>query len=157
MTDASEHRLRIALVASSGGHLSQLLRLSAAWRGYDVFYVVTTDVVKKKLGADKRVYVAGECNREHLVRVARVFWKCLVVIGRERPAVVLSTGAAIGCLCCFIGRLFGAKVIWVDSITNVDRMSLSGRMVRPIADLCIVQWPDLAAKYARAEYLGNIL
>jgi UDP-N-acetylglucosamine:LPS N-acetylglucosamine transferase len=149
--------LRIALVASSGGHLSQLLKLSDAWQGRDVFYVVTTDVVKKKLGEDKRVYVAGECNREHPLRVVRSLWRCFEAIRRERPAVVLSTGAAIGCLCCFIGRLFGAKVVWVDSITNVEHMSLSGRMVRHIANLCIVQWPDLAQAYPGAEYMGNII
>lgn len=149
--------LRIALVASSGGHLSQLLKLSDAWRGRDAFYVVTTDVVKKKLGEDKRVYVAGECNREHPLRVLRSLWRCFQAIHRERPAVVLSTGAAIGCLCCFIGRLFGAKVIWVDSITNVEHMSLSGRMVRHIANLCIVQWPELMQTYPGVEYVGNII
>jgi UDP-N-acetylglucosamine:LPS N-acetylglucosamine transferase len=149
--------LRIALVASSGGHLSQLLKLGDAWQGRDVFYVVTTDVVKQKLGEGKRVYVAGECNREHPLRVMKSLWRCLDAIRRERPAVVLSTGAAIGCLCCFIGRLFGAKVIWVDSITNVEHMSLSGRMVRHIANLCIVQWPDLVQTYPGAEYRGNII
>jgi len=149
--------LRIALVASSGGHLSQLLKLSEAWRGRDVFYVVTTDVVKKKLGEEKRVYVVGECNRQHPLRVVKSLWGCLAAIRRERPSVVLSTGAAIGCLCCFIGRLFGAKVVWVDSITNVEHMSLSGRMVRRIADLCIVQWPELTETYPGTEYMGNII
>ncbi len=154
---AMESDLRIALVASSGGHLSELLKLSDAWQGRDVFYVVTTDVVKKRLGTNKCVYVVGECNRERLWRVIKSFWYCFYAMCRERPSVVLSTGAAVGCLCCFIGRLFGAKVIWVDSITNVDQMSLSGRMVRHVADLCIVQWPELVQVYPGTEYMGNII
>lgn len=156
-TDSAQRRLRIGLVASSGGHLSQLLKLSDAWRGHDVFYVVTTDVVKAKLGVDKRVYVAGECNREHPWRVLKSFAACLGVIRRERPDVVLSTGAAIGCLSCLFGWTFGAKVVWMDSITNVERLSLSGRMVRPIANLFLVQWPELVQKYAGVEYVGTVI
>ncbi len=148
---------KIALVASSGGHLSQLLKLQEAWQGHDTFFIVTSDVVKKKLGADKRVYVSGECNRQHIGRVVKVFLRCLQAIRRERPDVVLSTGAAVGCLSCLVGKCFGARVVWVDSITNVSRMSLSGRMVRHIADLCLVQWPSLVEKYKRVEYAGNII
>ena len=157
MADINGNCLTIALVASSGGHLSQLLKLRDAWQGHDAFYIVTTDVVKEKLGADKRVYVSGECNRQNIFRVVKVFLRSARAIRRERPDVVLSTGAAVGCISCFVGKWFGARIIWVDSITNVNRMSLSGRMVRCIADLCLVQWPSLAQKYKRAEYIGNII
>ena len=58
---------------------------------------------------------------------------------------------------CFLGKLFGAKVIWIDSITNVERISLSGRMVRYIADLFLVQWPDLANQYKSVEYVGEVI
>jgi UDP-N-acetylglucosamine:LPS N-acetylglucosamine transferase len=76
---------------------------------------------------------------------------------REKPNVVISTGASAGCIMCFFGKLLGAKVIWMDSITNVDRISLSGRIVRHIADLFLVQWPELTAKYKNIEYLGAVL
>ena len=71
--------------------------------------------------------------------------------------MILSTGAAAGCICCFLGKLLGAKVVWVDSITNVERLSLSGRMVRYIADLFLVQWPELRDKYPGTEYVGTIV
>ncbi len=148
---------KVALVASSGGHLTQLLKLEKAWRGHDTFHIVTTDVVKQKLGADKRVYVSGESNRQHPLRVVRVLFRCLKIMRRERPDAVLSTGAAVGCISCFVGKCYGARIVWVDSITNVERLSLSGRMVRTIADLCLVQWPALAEKYERVEYVGNII
>jgi len=71
--------------------------------------------------------------------------------------VILSTGAAPGCVCCFLGKLMGAKIVWVDSITNVGRLSLSGWLVRYIADLFIVQWAELAQKYRGTEYVGTIV
>jgi len=58
---------------------------------------------------------------------------------------------------CFLGKITGAKVVWVDSITNVERISLSGRMVRYIADLFLVQWPELAGRYNRVEFVGTVV
>jgi len=150
-------KLRMCLVASAGGHLSQLLKVVPHIEGYQTFVVTTSEAVREGLKRLGTVYVVGECNREHPLQVVKVLARCFKAIYRERPDVVLSTGAAAGCICCFLGKLFGARVVWVDSITNVERMSLSGRMVRPIADLCLVQWPELMHKYAGTRYAGNII
>ena len=148
---------KIALVASSGGHRSQLLKLSEAWRMYDVFHIVTTGVVQNSSGKQTKMYVVGECNRQHPLKVITVMIRCLKIFLREKPGAVISTGAAVGCISCYIGKLMGAKVIWLDSITNVERISLSGRMVRHIADLFLVQWPELAQKYSNVEYAGEVI
>jgi len=150
-------RLRICLAASAGGHISQLLKLSDAWEGYETFCVTTTKVVQDKLSPFGKVYIIGECNHKHPFRVIKVLFKCFNIILRERPNVIISTGAAGGCMLCLIGKLFRAKVIWIDSIANVEKLSLSGRLVRPIADLCLVQWPDLADRYRRVEYVGAVI
>ena len=147
----------ICLAASAGGHISQLLKLAEAWKGYETFYITTTDVVRNKLGSCEKVYVVGESNRQHLWKVLKVIYKCTNIILRERPNVVISTGAAAGCIVCFLGKLIGAKIIWIDSITNVTKMSLSGRMVRYISDLFISQWPNFAKKYKNVEYVGTII
>lgn len=150
-------QIRVCLAASAGGHLTQLLKLAESWNGFETFCVTTTDVVQDTLRRFGRVYVVGECNREHPLRVARVLWRCIRVAVRERPDVVISTGAAAGCLLCLLGKMLGAKVVWIDSITNVERISLSGRMVRRVADLFLVQWPDLARKYDGVEYRGSVI
>lgn len=149
--------LRICLAASAGGHLTQLLRLSGSWKGYDIFYVTTTSVVVDKISGHGRVHVVGESNREHPLRTLKVLMKCIKVALTEKPDVIISTGAAAGCIMCFLGKLLGAKVIWLDSITNVEEMSLSGRMVRRVADLCLVQWPELVEKYEGVEYVGTVV
>ena len=152
-----EKKRRICLATSGGGHTSQLLKLADSWSGHETFCITTTEVVRAKLQRYGKVYTVGECNREHPLRVIRVLVKCVGVIWRERPDVVISTGAAAGCMVCFLARALRAKIIWIDSITNVDRISLSGRMVRHIADLFLVQWPELAKKYSNVEYLGTVI
>jgi UDP-N-acetylglucosamine:LPS N-acetylglucosamine transferase len=149
--------VRICLVASAGGHLSQLLKIVQAVDGYEAFVVTTSEAVRENLTRFGRVHVVHECNRQHGLQVVRVFLACWRILRRERPDVVLSTGAAPGCVCCFLGKLMGAKIVWVDSITNVDRLSLSGWLVRHIADLFIVQWAELAQKYHGTEYVGTIV
>jgi len=150
-------QLRICLAASAGGHISQLLRLAECWNGYETFCVTTTHVMRNNLGKLGEVYIVGECNRQHPIRVIAVFLRCIRIIFKEKPDVVISTGAAAGCMLCFLGKVIGAKVVWIDSITNVKRISLSGRMVRYIADLFLVQWPELADRYKKVEFVGTVV
>ena len=113
--------------------------------------------MKNKLEKSGKTYVVGECNHQHLWKVIQVLIRCFKVVFREKPDVIISTGAAAGCITCFLGKLLGAKIIWVDSITNVERISLSGRMVRHFADLFLVQWPELTKQYKNVEYVGAII
>lgn len=155
--DGSAKKLRVCLVSSAGGHTSELLELAESWKGSRACWITTVDVIKKKLSKYGKVYVVGECNRQHLLRVILVLLRCIRIVFRERPDVVISTGAAAGCMVCFLSKLFGAKIVWIDSITNVYQLSLSGRLVRHIADLFLVQWPELAEKYANVEYVGAVV
>jgi UDP-N-acetylglucosamine:LPS N-acetylglucosamine transferase len=153
----TEEPLKVCLVASAGGHLTQLRKLANAWTGYSSFWITSTEVVRNSLKGEGTVYVVGECNRQHLGRVFMVFIRCLRAIRKEKPAVVISTGAAPGCIAAILGKLRGARVVWLDSITNVKHLSLSGRMVRPFADLFLVQWPELTTKYRRVVYVGEVI
>ena len=153
----NKKRLKVALVASSGGHLSQLLLLAESWKGYETFCITTVEVVGDKLRKYGNVYIVGECNREHPLRVILVLLRCINIILRERPDVVISTGAAAGCIVCFLGKFIGAKVAWLDSIANTEKLSLSGRLIRPFADLVLSQWPEVARKYNNVAYVGCVI
>jgi UDP-N-acetylglucosamine:LPS N-acetylglucosamine transferase len=149
--------IQICLAASAGGHMNQLLKLAESWKGYNTFYVTTTAVLEEKLSEQGNVYIVGECNREYPWRVIQVLVRCISIILRERPDVVISTGAAVGCITCFLGKLVGAKVVWIDSIANVERLSLSGRIIRPFADLILAQWSELAVRYSNVEHVGAVI
>ena len=137
--------------------MNQLLSISAGWDGQNAFYVTTKELLRQKLKQYGPVYVVGECNREHPLRILSVIFRCFAIFLRERPSAIISTGAAPGLIMCVIGKLFGAKVLWVDSIANVEKLSLSGRLVLPIADLFLVQWASLVEKYRNVEYVGSTI
>ncbi len=149
--------MKICLVASAGGHLSQLQTLSKVWAGLSVVWITSLEVGAGRLRKEGPTYVVGECNRNQPLNAIRVAVRCFRAVWRERPHVILSTGAAPGLLACLFGRLLGARVVWVDSIANTKRLSMSGRLVRPIAHLTLSQWPEVAARNRGVEYAGEVL
>jgi hypothetical protein len=156
-TDELARRTKICIAASAGGHLAEILKTAPAWDGCDVFFVTSDESARGDLRGRGDVRVVGDANRFRPLRAAAVLFRCLQIMFRERPDAVFSTGALPGCLACLAGRLVGAKVVWLDSFTNIDKLSLSGRIVKPFADLFLVQWPELAERCPGAEHVGSVL
>ena len=150
-------RTKICIAASAGGHLSQILRTAEAWRDADHFFVTTSEPERRRLAGQSRAYSVGDANRRHPLKAVLIFFRCLRLMWRERPTAVFSTGALPGCLACLTGRLLGAKIVWLDSFTNVTGLSLSGRIVKPFTSLFLVQWPELAERCPGAEHAGSVL
>jgi UDP-N-acetylglucosamine:LPS N-acetylglucosamine transferase len=143
---------RVLVLSSGGGHWVQLLRLRMAWRGCAVHYA-TTDAAQRaplaaKLEADGETmagfHVFCEANRWQKLRLFRQLLTLMLIMLRVRPHAIITTGAAPGYFALRLGRLIGARTVWVDSIANADEMSLSGSRVGPHADLWLTQWPELA-------------
>jgi UDP-N-acetylglucosamine:LPS N-acetylglucosamine transferase len=145
---------RVLAVASSGGHWVQLRRLAPAFEGQDVAYLTTDRGHRSEVG-DARFYVVNDANRSNKLALLRCALKIFRTVLRERPSVVVSTGAAPGYLAMRFARLLGARTIWIDSVANVDELSLSGQMASARVDLCLTQWPHLAV--GSVEYLGAVL
>jgi UDP-N-acetylglucosamine:LPS N-acetylglucosamine transferase len=148
------HEQRVLAVASSGGHWVQLRRLAPAFAGQDVAYL-TTDAGHRSEVGSARFYAVNDANRWNKLAVLRCALRILWVVLRERPDVIVSTGAAPGYLAIRCGRLLGARTVWIDSVANVEELSMSGRMASSTADLCLTQWPHLAA--GEVKYLGAVL
>jgi UDP-N-acetylglucosamine:LPS N-acetylglucosamine transferase len=134
-----------------------LMKLQSCWKGMDCFSVTTSPVVERQFARYGRVYVVEESNRQHPIKVLRALVRCVKITFRERPAVIISTGAAVGCIMALLGKLIGARIAWIDSIANTEHLSLSGRLVRPFADLVLTQWPEVAKRHKGVEYVGRIL
>jgi UDP-N-acetylglucosamine:LPS N-acetylglucosamine transferase len=149
--------IKICLAVSAGGHATQLLKLKSAWEGADCFSITTSNAVEKQLRRFGDVYVVAEANRRRPLKAISALVNCTRIILRERPDVLISTGAAVGCITGVMARLIGARIIWVDSIANVNGLSLSARLVRPFADVILTQWPDVALRYRSVEYLGHLV
>ncbi|MEM7227973.1 MAG: UDP-N-acetylglucosamine--LPS N-acetylglucosamine transferase [Planctomycetota bacterium] len=146
---------RILAVASGGGHWVQLLRLRPAWAGHDVAYVTVQSDYRDDIGAD-RFHVVNDATRWNKFALALLTIRMLWIVLRERPNVVVSTGAAPGVIAMTFGKMIGARTLWLDSIANVDTMSMSGRKARRVADCWLTQWPELATREG-SMYGGSVL
>lgn len=151
----SVRKRRVLAVASGGGHWVQLRRLRPALERHDITYVTTNPDYIHEV-APSRLRVVNDAARDSKLKLFAMALRMAVIILRVRPHVVVSTGAAPGYIALRIGRILGARTIWIDSIANVDEVSMAGRLVRPYADLWLTQWPHLAAAND-LEYQGAVL
>ena len=146
---------RILAVASGGGHWVQLLRILPAFEGCDVTLVTINETYRSEAQGHK-FYVVNDATRWNklalLSQCLRIAW----ILAKVRPHVVVSTGAAPGYFALRLGKIMGARTIWIDSIANVEQLSLSGARVGKYADLWLTQWPHLATP-AGPRYQGAVL
>ncbi|MEA2293128.1 MAG: hypothetical protein QOE86_767 [Solirubrobacteraceae bacterium] len=146
---------RVLLVCSSGGHLFQMQALRPAWDGMERTWVTLPGAdVEHLLAGEKVVLAHGPTNRS-----LRKFLRNLPIAWREihgrRPDAVLSTGAALAVPFFIVGKLHRRRCIYVESLTRTEGLSLSGRLVYPLADAFFVQWPTAVRGHAR--YSGSII
>ena len=146
---------RILLVASPGGHLLQMLALEPAWGGLQRTWVTLRRADATDLLADEDVVFAHGPTVRNIPNLLRNLWLAGHTIRRYRPNVILSTGAALAVPFFVVGRLFGVRLVYVESLTRVNELALSGRLVYPLTNTFFVQW-RMANRPRRAIYAGSI-
>jgi UDP-N-acetylglucosamine:LPS N-acetylglucosamine transferase len=135
--------MKVLAVASGGGHWVQLLRLRPAFEGHRVTYIT----VRRGYAADipgERLRTVVDATRWNRFKLGMMAAKLLWIVLTERPDVVVSTGAAPGYFAIRFGKFIGARAVWLDSIANVERLSMTGELVGPKTDLWLTQWEHLA-------------
>jgi UDP-N-acetylglucosamine:LPS N-acetylglucosamine transferase len=133
----------------------QLQRLRPALDEHDLAFV-TTNAGYRSEATPHRFYVVNDASRWNKLGLAQMALRILVIVLRERPDVVISTGAACGYFSLRAGKLMGARTIWIDSIANIDEVSMAGQLARRYADLWLTQWPHLASPDG-PRYAGAVL
>jgi hypothetical protein len=145
-------------IASAGGHWLQLRRLAPAFEGRDVFYVSVIDDCAADLPDGVRYYTVPNVTRLNAGNLLPLIPRILGILIKERPSVVVTTGAAPGLVAIAIARcLIGARTIWIDSIANCERMSTSGKFARIFATVCLTQWQHLVEDGGRPSFWGAVL
>jgi UDP-N-acetylglucosamine:LPS N-acetylglucosamine transferase len=155
-------RRKVLLLASGGGHWVQLLRLADAWAGHEAVYATVQPAYRDELPPGTRFHVFQDATRWDRWKLLKMVLQVIWIVLRERPDVVLSTGAAPGVVALRVGKWLGARTVWIDSIANVEALSMSGGKAGAFVDLWLTQWPHLAgtasADAARTpEYHGAVL
>lgn len=153
--DTAQRRTKILAVASGGGHWVQLLRLRPSFAGEQVAYVTVNGVYRADIGRAP-LYVVNDATRWSKLGLLRLAARMTWIMLRERPDFVITTGAAPGYFAVMIGKMLGARTAWIDSMANVDDMSLAGRKARRWTDLWLTQWPALAGANG-PSFEGSVL
>ena len=152
----SATRPRILLVASPGGHLQQLLALEPAWRDLPRRWATLASTDSRTLLEGEDVVLCHGPTHRNLRNAVRNLWLAWRTLRGFDADVVLSTGAALAVPFFVVGRLTGRRCIYVESLTRVEGLALSGRLVYPLADDFFVQWPTSSTR-RRARYAGSVL
>jgi len=145
----------VLAVSSGGGHWVELKRILPAFDGADLAFICVNRDYRPEV-PNYRFHVVNDATRWNKAAMLLMALRVLIVLLRERPDVVVTTGAAPGYFALRFGRWLRARTVWIDSIANVDELSMSGRMAGRHADLWLTQWPHLAAADG-PEYAGAVL
>ncbi len=78
------------------------------------------------------------------------------VLRKEKPDLIISSGAAVAVPFFYLGKLFGAKTVYIEVFDRIDRPTVTGKMVYPVTDKFIVQWEEMKQVYKKAINLGSI-
>lgn len=158
--------MRVLAVLGSGGHTAETLKLIDLLG--DRFEYVYTVGIGDNLSVSK-IRIMGKVffvhrARDHgdglfttTLKVIRLFFESFLVLISARPDVVLSTGPGLAVPISILGKIFGKKVIFVESCSRVYRGSAAGGILYHFANLFFIQWPELKRVYPKAIYAGRLL
>ncbi|MCD7808445.1 MAG: polysaccharide biosynthesis protein [Erysipelotrichaceae bacterium] len=152
------NKYKICLAASSGGHYEQLLMLLPLLEKYDGF-ILTEKTSYSSKPKNTIVHYLFQVNRKEWKCWIELFFNCLVSVYiyiKERPNVVICTGVLAMIPMCLIVKLFGGKLIYIESFAKVTSPTETGKLIYKFADRFFIQWEELRNYYPNAEYLGSI-
>lgn len=153
---------KVLFISSTGGHLNELLQLSPLFEKYDYYIITekdeTTKSLKNKYG-EKMHYLPYGTRKKICRYIFIYFYLCLKTIYlylKIRPKYIVTTGTHTVGPMCYLGKIFGSKIIYIETFANRNRKTMTGSLIYPIADLFIVQWEEMLKLYPNAVYGGAI-
>ena len=153
---------RVLFISSTGGHLKELLELKSLFNKYDSYFITektkSTLSLKNEYGNKVGYLIFG--TKDHILTYPfKLFANCFISLYyfiKFRPKFIITTGAhTAGPMCC-IGKIFGSKIIYIETMANISKKTITGRIIYKFADLFIVQWESMLKLYPKAVYGGFI-
>lgn len=153
---------KVMFIASTGGHLDELLQLKDMFNKYDYHLVTEKDKTTEKLKdkyKDKISYLKYGTRSKKLKYIFQFIYNCVFsffLYIKYRPRYIITTGTHTAVPMCYIGKIFRSKIIYIETFANINEKTLAGKMIYPIADLFIVQWEEMLKLYPKAILGGSI-
>lgn len=149
--------MRLLLVCSSGGHLTQLSALRTWWSEHERHWVTfDTPDARSVLDGERVTWGHHPTTRNipNLARNAVLAWR---ILRSRRPDVIVSTGAGIAVPFIYLGRLLGCRTAYLEVFDRIEIATLTGRLCYPVVDLFALQWPEQRRLYPRGIVVGHTL
>lgn len=156
--DGSAKKKKVLMVASCGGHLEEIMTLKGLAARYETAMITEKTPYDVYFWQDRH-YVMPQVNRHELKSLPSYFqiiWRSFLIIRRENPDVIMSTGAMMSFPVLLIGKLMRKRIVFIEVMSNVDKPTMTGRLVYRFADLFLVQWPQMLKVYPNAVYGGRV-
>lgn len=147
---------KMAIVGSSGGHLTQLYLLKPLWKDYERFWVTFDKEDARSVLKDEKMYACYFPTNRNLKNLIKNTFLAIQILFREKPDIILSTGAAVAVPFFYLAKLMGKKTVYVEIFDRYNTPTLTGKMVYPVTDLFIVQWEKMKEVYPKAVHLGSV-
>lgn len=154
----SRQNLKICFAASSGGHFEQISMLKPLMEKYDSFLVTEKTDYSFKID-NENMYFLNQVNRNEkfvLFKLLGISCTSLYIFLKEKPDLVITTGVLAVIPLCLIAKLFGKKLIYIESFAKISSPNKSGELLYKYADQFYVQWPQMKNVYPNAIYVGGI-
>lgn len=148
--------MKVCLVGSSGGHLTHLYLLKRFWHNEERFWVTFDKADARSLLKNERVYSCHYPTNRNLKNLVKNTFLAIKVLKKEKPDIIISSGAAVAVPFFYLGKLFGSKTVYIEVFDRIDQATLTGKLVYPITDKFIVQWEEMKKVYPKAINLGGI-
>ena len=149
-------KLKVCLVGSSGGHLTHLYMLKPFWKDKNRFWVTFDKEDANSLLENEKIYHCYFPTNRNIKNLIKNTILAIKVLKKEKPDLIVSSGAAVAVPFFYVGKLFGAKTIYLEVFDRIDASTLTGKLVYPVSDKFIVQWEEMKKIYKKAENLGSI-
>lgn len=151
---------KVLFIASTGGHLSELMQLKELFNNYN-YHLITektdsTIGLKNKYIVDYLIFGTKDHLFSYIFKFVGNCFKSFYLFLKIRPEYIVTTGTHTAVPISYIGKFFGSKVIFIETFANSKTKTLSGKMIYPIADLFVVQWEEMLKQYPKAVYGGWI-
>jgi len=147
--------MKVCLVCSHGGHLTEMLYLMEAFEEHDVFFITYDSLRTRSLEYKKYLLKNIGTNP---IKMLISFFKMVKIFLKEKPKIVISTGSEIAIPAFYVAKLLRIKTIFIESWCRVKSPSGTGKIVYHVSDLFLVQWPQLLNRYGKkAKYVGAVI
>jgi len=148
--------VKVALVGSSGGHLTHLYMLKPFWKNKERFWVTFDKEDAQSILKGEKMYPCYYPTNRNLKNLIKNTVLAIKILHKEKPDLIISSGAAVAVPFFWLGKLCGAKLIYIEVFDRIDKPTLTGKLVYPIADKFIVEWDEMKKVYPKAINLGSI-